>query len=234
MVKLTSQYVHSQISANVRRRKDFLRLPSEDQNLLEKVGWKKKLDDVDAAIQANARFLQHIIMHPEIFEVRADLKDKVNDDEPTADGTRHSRYSESWQSYLAVANHLTSHFQTFRMPLMRQMDVERHPAYLTVIATAMTTQVHTTRMITLVLLGLIGRDIAPRNLIWTSYEAPSDNLSEIGAKRYLQNASGNLISFANDGQGKPERDACYLPMTNALLEHFSGVPPEARSVFGII
>jgi carnosine N-methyltransferase len=57
-----------QISANVRRRKDFFRLPVEDQKLLEEIGWKSKLDDIDTAIQANARFLRKIVMNPEIFE----------------------------------------------------------------------------------------------------------------------------------------------------------------------
>lgn len=60
--------VGKQISANVRRRKDFLSLPVEDQKLLGEIGWKRKLDAVDTAIQANARFLRKIVMNPGIFE----------------------------------------------------------------------------------------------------------------------------------------------------------------------
>ena len=116
------------------------------------------------------------------------------------------------------------------MPSMRQMDVNTHPACLTAIAIAMVTWVHTTPIIMLVPPGLIGQDIAPQNLIWTSCEVPSGNSFEIGPKRYPQYFFLDSIGFANNNQGKPERDACYLPMTNALLENFSGVPLKERSV----
>lgn len=64
-----------QISVNTRRRKDFLRIPEQDRGLLEEIGWKKKLDAVDAAIQANAVFLSKIVADPAIFEGENDLEE---------------------------------------------------------------------------------------------------------------------------------------------------------------
>lgn len=43
-------------------------LPREDQALLEQLGYKRKLADVDDAILANAEFLGQIVANPAIFE----------------------------------------------------------------------------------------------------------------------------------------------------------------------
>jgi carnosine N-methyltransferase len=56
-----------QLSANNRRRKDVFALSREDQDVLDKLGYKKKLDEVDTAILANADFLAKIVENPEIF-----------------------------------------------------------------------------------------------------------------------------------------------------------------------
>lgn len=45
----------------------MLRLPLADQALLEELGYKKKLQDVDKAILVNATFLNQIVANPEIF-----------------------------------------------------------------------------------------------------------------------------------------------------------------------
>jgi carnosine N-methyltransferase len=42
-------------------------LPHADLKLLECVGYKQKLADVDDAILANAEFLNQIVANPEIF-----------------------------------------------------------------------------------------------------------------------------------------------------------------------
>lgn len=68
--------INLQISANLRRRKDFLRIPVQDQKFLEEIGWKNKLDEIDAAIQANSKFLKKIIMNPEIFEEGENAEDE--------------------------------------------------------------------------------------------------------------------------------------------------------------
>ncbi|KNZ74312.1 hypothetical protein J132_07364, partial [Termitomyces sp. J132] len=55
---------------------DVYCLPSEDQQVLEAIGYKKTLDQVDDAIQANAEFLALIVANPDIFghEVEADVQ----------------------------------------------------------------------------------------------------------------------------------------------------------------
>jgi carnosine N-methyltransferase len=49
----------------------------------------------------------------------------------------------------------------------------------------------------------------------------------------------NLIFFPRpqiltEHQGQKERDACYQPMKDALVEHFSDIPEEERLVFGAV
>ena len=55
------------LAGNNRRRKDLYTLPREDQQLLETLGYKKKLEEVDQAILVNAEFLNKIVANPEIF-----------------------------------------------------------------------------------------------------------------------------------------------------------------------
>jgi carnosine N-methyltransferase len=57
-----------QLAANNRRRKDIFTLSREDQALIEQLGYKQKLAEVDDAILANAAFLNRIVANPEIFE----------------------------------------------------------------------------------------------------------------------------------------------------------------------
>jgi carnosine N-methyltransferase len=57
-----------QLSANNRRRKDIFALPLEDQAVIDQLGYKQKLVEVDDAILANAAFLNQIVANPEIFE----------------------------------------------------------------------------------------------------------------------------------------------------------------------
>ncbi len=66
---LTSDtFNHRQLAGNNRRRKDVFTLPREDQALLDQLGYKRKLVDVDGAILTNAAFLNQIIANPAIFE----------------------------------------------------------------------------------------------------------------------------------------------------------------------
>jgi carnosine N-methyltransferase len=78
-----------QLAGNNRRRKDIFVLPLEDQALVEQLGYKKKLAEVDDAILANAAFLNQVIANPEIFENNvgdneADLGEGL--DEPPDEG----------------------------------------------------------------------------------------------------------------------------------------------------
>ena len=60
-------YSSTQLSANNRRRKDLYSLSKADQNLLNDLGYKEKLEAIDKAILVNASFLAQIVVDPEIF-----------------------------------------------------------------------------------------------------------------------------------------------------------------------
>ncbi|KAH9077810.1 N2227-domain-containing protein [Lactarius deliciosus] len=84
------RYATYTLAGNNRRRKDVFTLPREDQALLEQLGYKRKLADVDDAILANAAFLNQIVANPAIFEngIPGDDDDQENDNEGTLDGSR--------------------------------------------------------------------------------------------------------------------------------------------------
>lgn len=57
----------SQLTANDRRRKDLYTLPRADKALLDSIGYRSKLQEIDTAILANADILHKIVANPEIF-----------------------------------------------------------------------------------------------------------------------------------------------------------------------
>lgn len=77
--------VHNlKLSANNRRRKDFFKLPIADQKLLEELGYKSKLAEVDKAIIANAAFVRQMVAQPQIFS-DADLGEEEDEFDGAAD-----------------------------------------------------------------------------------------------------------------------------------------------------
>ncbi|KAJ7574619.1 N2227-domain-containing protein [Mycena floridula] len=60
-------YASYSLAANNRRRKDLYTLPKSHADLLATLGYKQKLDEVDAAVLENAKFLSEIVENPEIF-----------------------------------------------------------------------------------------------------------------------------------------------------------------------
>ena len=79
-------YVHfsnaltCQAAANHRRRKDLYTLPPADLEILELLGYKQKLDEVDDAILVNAKFVNQIIANPEIFGHDISALDEQDED----------------------------------------------------------------------------------------------------------------------------------------------------------
>lgn len=69
-----------QLSANNRRRKDLHSLPLADQQLLEGLGYKDKLIDIDRAILSNEFFIQQIVANPAIFAEEDDEGDGDEDE----------------------------------------------------------------------------------------------------------------------------------------------------------
>ncbi|TEB32801.1 N2227-domain-containing protein [Coprinellus micaceus] len=74
-----SHYTQYSLSANNRRRRDIYALPLEDQEILGTLGYKEKLDEVDKAILANADFLNKIVENPEIFGHDLDEEEEAVD-----------------------------------------------------------------------------------------------------------------------------------------------------------
>jgi hypothetical protein len=85
----------SQLVANNRRRKDLYTLSQADRALLDAIGYKKKLKEIDTAILANADFLNRIVADPEIFGHDLSAGEYDNEDEPNGDPSRHQ---QSWNS----------------------------------------------------------------------------------------------------------------------------------------
>ncbi|KAL4061973.1 N2227-like protein-domain-containing protein [Scleroderma yunnanense] len=84
VVSTFRQYAKYSLSANHRRRKDLGMLPLADRALLDELGYKKKLQEVDDAIIANAKFLNKIVENPEIFGHDVDGDDSELKDADTA------------------------------------------------------------------------------------------------------------------------------------------------------
>ncbi|THH28862.1 hypothetical protein EUX98_g5320 [Antrodiella citrinella] len=176
------QYAPYALSANNRRRKDLFTLPSADRELLEGMGYKEKLVEVDKAIMANAQFLSKIVDNPAIFGPAMDEdeveEDRMGEDEEvplTSDAPTLSGHSHDHSR-----GHTHSH----------------------------------------------------------SHGEPSHSHSDgiSGGRKYrpsegdMEKLRSTIKQFVRDWsvEGKVERDVCYEPMKESLLEKFSDMPFEER------
>ncbi|KAG5651466.1 hypothetical protein H0H81_008551 [Sphagnurus paluster] len=156
-------------------RKDIYRLPAADQAILDKLGYKQKLDDVDTAIRANAEFLSQIVANPEIFgheleaEADGDGAEVVEGNGEHAGENTGSPHSHSHSH--SGSNHSHSH----------------------------------------------GSHGIPRR----KYKPSDFDMDKLRS---------TLKQFVRDWsyEGVEEREACYTPMKDALVRHFSVVPLEKR------
>ncbi|KAH7883121.1 N2227-like protein-domain-containing protein [Phlebopus sp. FC_14] len=82
VVTTFKQYAQYSLAANNRRRKDIYTLPQDDRVLLDDIGYKQKLQEVDKAILANADFLDKIVKNPEIFGHDVSGGDGKYEDQP--------------------------------------------------------------------------------------------------------------------------------------------------------
>ncbi|KAF8523696.1 N2227-domain-containing protein [Hysterangium stoloniferum] len=187
IVATFERYEQNSISANMRRRKDFLRLPIEDQALLDEIGWKRKLSQVDNAIQANARFLRKIIMNPEIFE--GGVHDAVEEEH---DDHLYGELTVPASAPNSSHNHSHSHG-----------DLDPHHLH----------------------------DHSHSHVHGSSMRARYRPLESDMDK--LRSTIKQLVRDWAE-EGKSERDACYTPMTDALLEHFSDIPSSERGSLRIL
>ncbi|RDB17307.1 Carnosine N-methyltransferase [Hypsizygus marmoreus] len=170
-------YARYSLTANNRRRKDIYRLPKADQDVLEQLGYKQKLDEVDNAIRVNAEFLGQIVANPEIFGP----DQAVEEDEEDDTRVLHDHAEDPGPSH----SHSHSH------PHTRSSHTHDH-----------------------------------------SHEAHSPGQR----KKYkptdfdMDKLRSTLKQFVRDWseEGTEEREACYTPMKDALVNHFSNIPAEER------
>ena len=81
-------------------------LPKADQELLDTLGYKQKLEEVDKAILVNADFLAQIVSEPEIFG--HDLEEEEGEKgESNADPSNFTHSHESGASFVLFR---TTHF----------------------------------------------------------------------------------------------------------------------------
>ncbi|KAF8834496.1 N2227-domain-containing protein [Paxillus ammoniavirescens] len=93
VVTAFQQYAQYSVAANNKRRKDLYTLSQADRTLLDAIGYKKKLHEVDTAILANADFLNRIVANPEIFGHDLSAGEYGDEDEQNGDTSRHQ---QSW------------------------------------------------------------------------------------------------------------------------------------------
>ncbi|KAH9474496.1 Carnosine N-methyltransferase [Psilocybe cubensis] len=104
VISTFNNYAQFTLSANNRRRKDVYILPKADQDLLEGLGYKEKLEAVDKAIIANADFLHQMVDDPRIFG------HEIDDDEDHSEPAPHSH------SHDAGTSHSHSHSHSHAQP----------------------------------------------------------------------------------------------------------------------
>ena len=79
------------LAANNRRRKDLFSLSTADQQILEALGWKEKLVEIDKAILANAQFIKQMVAEPGSIFSESD-EEEGSDDTPTGSPVGQSMY----------------------------------------------------------------------------------------------------------------------------------------------
>lgn len=76
-------------------------MPKADRELLEQLGYKEKLDQVDKAILANEQFLNKIVIDPEIFgDDGNDAFEEGDEEGEAADPSSDALYSVFHAFYL--------------------------------------------------------------------------------------------------------------------------------------
>ncbi|KII91865.1 hypothetical protein PLICRDRAFT_682358 [Plicaturopsis crispa FD-325 SS-3] len=193
VIETFNSYQKYSLAANNRRRKDVYTLPKDDHELLESLGYKQKLAEVDEAIMANAQFLKQIVANPEIFG--HDLGDAtaegdaegISEERGTAQENAHASHSHDHISSGHSHSHTTSHSHSHSHSHGESSASSK------------------------------GRRYRP-----TDFD--------------MDKVRSTLKQFVRDWsrEGIEEREACYKPMEDALLQHFSDIPFEERGNFRVL
>ncbi|KAJ3871912.1 N2227-domain-containing protein [Lentinula edodes] len=120
------KYTSYHLAANNRRRKDLFTLPKADRELLEQLGYKEKLDQVDKAILANEQFLNKIVVDPEIFGEDGN-EDALEEGDEEGEATDPSTSAKSHSHSHSHSPHSHSHSHSHSQPHSHQSPKEYKP-----------------------------------------------------------------------------------------------------------
>ncbi|KAG1730248.1 N2227-domain-containing protein [Suillus paluster] len=202
VVTTFQQYAQYSATANNRRRKDIYILPQGDKELLDSLGYRQKLQEVDKAILANAEFLKLVVANPEIFG--HDLDSPEDADEGKA-GSRalhdhsHGLYMHEKESDWCLTS--VNDMQVTCIHIHHTHPHHRHSH----------SHDHA--------------NSTPDPRVVSNHRGkykPTDF--------DMDKLRSTLKQFVRDWseEGKEERETCYTPMKDALVAHFSDQPPESR------
>ncbi|KAJ7190581.1 N2227-domain-containing protein [Mycena pura] len=197
-------YAQYSLSANNRRRKDVYTLPAGDQALLAALGYRAKLDAVDAAIAANADFLAQVVADPEIFVHSADGAREV--DAPDIPHTH---------AHTPAPDHGHEH-EHGAVPLRPEGRARANGRAAGPSHSHSHGHAHSH-----------GHDHAPPDVQGTGAPRRRYKPTEFDMDK-LRSTLKQLVRDWS-AEGEDERNACYRPMTEALLRHFAHIPEADRS-----
>ncbi|KJA23747.1 hypothetical protein HYPSUDRAFT_184819 [Hypholoma sublateritium FD-334 SS-4] len=171
VISTFNNYAHYSLAANNRRRKDVYLLAKGDQDLLDKLGYKHKLDEADKAILVNAQFLSEIVSDTKIFGLES---------------------QEEAEDFGMGAEHGQTHSHSHSQDLPHSHSHSDGP----------------------------------------SKRHSKHRPSEFDMDKLRSTLKQLVRDWSEEGQ--PEREAAYKPMKDALVQHFSHVPVDARHTIKVL
>ncbi|KAI0705395.1 N2227-domain-containing protein [Earliella scabrosa] len=206
VISTFQQYAPYALNANNRRRKDIHTLPLADRELLDSLRYKERISAADHAILKNAEFLNLVIENPAIFGHDED------EDDPELKGNNEDDSDEDERADdHAGPSHSHSHGDSHSHGHSHGSHSHSHDH------------------------SHDGTHAHPHHA-----SVSSDSGKNI--KKYkptegdMEKLRSTLKQLVRDWsvEGKVERDACYEPIKQALLQHFHDIPPEERGNFRVL
>ncbi|KZV96043.1 N2227-domain-containing protein [Exidia glandulosa HHB12029] len=208
VVAAFENYERDAYSANNRRRKDAHRIPLADRELLAKLGFQDKLVEVDKCIAVNAQFARDIVAHTGIFGDAGDeIPDPDEEDEEGEDDDVHDHElgdeddeedSNDDEHHGHDHGHSHQHSHGHGHSHSHSHSAPSH------------SHSHS--------------HAHPH-----SHASPQPQQSK-PTEHDMEKVRSTIKQFVRDwsDEGKPERDQCYKPMLDALLERYKDVPDSER------
>ncbi|KAF8333131.1 N2227-like protein-domain-containing protein [Cantharellus anzutake] len=252
-----AHYRQYSLSANARRLKDFYSLPLAHQKLLNELGFRERIDMVDQRIEANAKFLNAVVDHPDIFNGGApDVEEQIGDLQEESHGFVHTHSHDGGKSFHSLRDHSAPAEQGTSVPrYSNNEDVHSHdggrtfhtshdspPAPSTPPPVSCSHQGSSDVPPSL---ANVDRSPHPYDALqphshdggqtWHTAHGQGKHGSRRGEKKRVSDNDmdklrSTLKQFVRDWsvEGKPEREACYDPILEALDMHFTNLSAEEK------